>query len=82
MDFFIVCDRILFMKKYDVIVIGAGAAGLSAAATAVQNGARVAVLDMGGTPARKVLASGGGRCNITNTAVAPGHYFSKNPIII
>lgn len=67
------------MKKYDVIVIGAGAAGLSAAATAVQNGARVAVLDMGRTPARKVLASGGGRCNITNTAAAPGRYFSKNP---
>ena len=80
MDFFICCDRILgIMKKYDVIILGAGAAGLSAAAQATQRGLRVAVLDMGHTPARKVLASGGGKCNITNTAATRDKYFGQNP---
>ena len=67
------------MNKYDVIIIGAGAAGLSAAATATNHGRRVLVLDMGGHPARKVAVSGGGRCNITNMAADASRYFGKNP---
>ena len=67
------------MKKYDVIIIGAGASGLVAGAVAVRRGQRVAIIDMGENPARKVRASGGGRCNFTNQAVAPNRYFGKNP---
>lgn len=67
------------MNLYDVIVVGAGAAGLTAAASATSMGANVAVLDMGPTPARKVLASGGGHCNFTNSAVSHARYFGQNP---
>lgn len=67
------------MKKYDVIIIGAGAAGLSAAAVALSRGRRVAILDMGNVPARKISVSGGGRCNFTNGAVAANRYFGNNP---
>lgn len=80
MDFFICCDKISDMKKYyDVIIIGAGAAGLSAAGTAIARGLSVAIFDMGASPARKVLASGGGKCNITNTAATRDRYFGQNP---
>jgi len=67
------------MKKYDVIIIGGGAAGLSAARAALSNGRSVLVFDMGDKPARKVLASGGGRCNFTNMAANYDRYFGKNP---
>jgi len=67
------------MKKYDVIIIGGGAAGLSAAATATARGRSVAVLDMGANPGRRVAASGGGRCNFTNADVGPARYFGNNP---
>ena len=67
------------MKHYDVIIIGAGAAGLTAARELVARGRRVLVLDMGAAPARKVAASGGGKCNITNTAVGVTRYFGENP---
>lgn len=67
------------MKKYDVIIIGAGAAGLSAAISALDLGKRVLVLEMGSSPARKVAASGGGRCNITNADVKFDRYFGTNP---
>lgn len=67
------------MKKYDVVVIGAGAAGLTAAATAHAHGRRVAILEMGDAPARKVMAAGGGRCNFTNLAAARDRYFGQNP---
>ena len=67
------------MKKYDVIIIGAGAAGLSAAISALDLGKRVLVLEMGSSPARKVAASGGGRCNITNAYVKFDRYFGINP---
>lgn len=70
---------IYIMKHYDVIIIGGGAAGLSAAATALARGRRVAVLDMGTAPARKVMASGGGRCNFTNMAATRDRYFGNNP---
>ncbi len=67
------------MNQYDVIIIGAGAAGLFAANIALARGKRVAILEMGDTPARKVMASGGGRCNITNDAVSHSRYFGTNP---
>lgn len=66
------------MKNYDVIIIGAGAAGLFAAAHAIKRGRTVAVIDMGDTPARKVAASGGGRCNFTNIAATHERYFGNN----
>lgn len=67
------------MKTYDVIVIGAGASGLMAAANAVERGRRVAILEKGQQPARKVMASGGGRCNFTNMAAERNRYFGQNP---
>ncbi len=67
------------MQKYDMIIIGAGAAGIVAAATATARGRRVAVLDIGARPARKVMVSGGGRCNFTNDAVSRDRYFGENP---
>lgn len=66
------------MKTYDVIIIGAGASGLAAAGALCARGRRVAVLEMGASPARKVMASGGGRCNITNTNADYTRYFGKN----
>lgn len=66
------------MKNYDVIIIGAGAAGLSAAGAAVARGRRVAVLEMGNQIARKVMVSGGGRCNFTNMAATYERYFGEN----
>ena len=67
------------MGKYDVIIVGAGAAGLMAAATAQQQGRKTAILEMGKRPARKVAVSGGGFCNITNTNISAARYFGKNP---
>ncbi|QGM80997.1 NAD(P)/FAD-dependent oxidoreductase [Otariodibacter oris] len=67
------------MKQYDVVVIGAGAAGLFCAAQLGQNGKSVAVLDNGKKIGRKILMSGGGFCNFTNLEVTPNHYLSQNP---
>ncbi len=64
---------------FDVIIIGAGAAGLMCAAQAGRRGRRVLVLDHNGQPGRKILISGGGRCNFTNLGVAPDRYLSGNP---
>ena len=69
----------MVLSRYDVIVIGAGAAGLSAVGTLVARGKHVVVFDMGAHPGRKVMASGGGRCNITNLAVKHTRYFGRNP---
>ncbi len=63
---------------YDVVVIGAGAAGLMAALTAGQRGKRVLVLERAVQPGNKILISGGGRCNFTNTDAKPEQYFSAN----
>ena len=63
----------------DVVVIGAGAAGLMCAAAAGRRGRRVLVLDHNDRPGRKILISGGGRCNFTNRGVAPDRYLSGNP---
>ncbi|MBR5625661.1 MAG: aminoacetone oxidase family FAD-binding enzyme [Alphaproteobacteria bacterium] len=79
MDFFVFSDKIACMENYDVIIIGAGAAGLSAAGQICTHGGKVLILEMGATPARKVMASGGGRCNITNTSANYQRYFGKNP---
>ncbi len=67
------------MTEYDVVVIGAGAAGLMCAATAGQRGRRVLLLDHAAEAGRKILISGGGRCNFTNTGTAPERFFSANP---
>lgn len=64
---------------YDVIIIGAGAAGLMAAAIAGQRGRKVLVLDHADKAGAKILISGGGRCNFTNRFVAPDRYLSANP---
>jgi len=63
----------------DVLVIGAGAAGLMCAATAGYRYKKVTVIDMGKKPARKILISGGGRCNFTNQNAQPNNYLCKNP---
>ncbi|MEN3793906.1 NAD(P)/FAD-dependent oxidoreductase [Fulvimarina sp. MAC3] len=64
--------------NYDVIILGAGGAGLMAAATAGQAGARVLVLDHAREAGKKILISGGGRCNFTNMNVEPGCFLSEN----
>lgn len=67
------------MTQVDVIVIGAGAAGLMCAAQAGYRGRSVTVLDMGKKPGRKILISGGGRCNFTNENASPDNYLCGNP---
>jgi len=67
------------MKHYDAIILGAGAAGLMCAARAGQRGLRVAVLERAAKPGKKILISGGGRCNFTNLHAGPGNYLSANP---
>ena len=67
------------MNQVDVIVIGAGAAGLMSAAQAGYRGRSVTVLDMGKKPGRKILISGGGRCNFTNENASPENYLCGNP---
>jgi len=62
-----------------VIVIGAGAAGLMCALTAGQRGRRVLVLDHANKVGKKILMSGGGRCNFTNMYSGPGNFLSSNP---
>jgi predicted Rossmann fold flavoprotein len=66
-------------NEWDAIVLGAGAAGLFCAAIAGQNGARVLMLDHADEPGKKILISGGGRCNFTNLDTAPDRYLSANP---
>ncbi len=65
-------------RQFDVIVLGAGAAGLMCAATAGQRGRRVALLEHNGQVGRKILISGGGRCNFTNLHCGPGNFISEN----
>ena len=67
------------MEQIDVVVIGAGAAGLFCAAMAGQGGRRVVLLDNGKKIGRKILMSGGGRCNFTNLYAEPAAYLSQNP---
>ncbi|WP_063660115.1 NAD(P)/FAD-dependent oxidoreductase [Aliivibrio fischeri] len=67
------------MKKVDVVVIGAGAAGLMCAAEAAKRGRSVLVVDHAKKPGRKILISGGGRCNFTNYDVTATNYVCQNP---
>ena len=64
---------------YDAIVLGGGAAGLFCAATAAQRGCRVLAIEHNPEPGRKILISGGGRCNFTNLRTAPECFLSENP---
>lgn len=66
-------------KAWDIIIIGAGAAGLMAAITAGKRGRSVLLLEHNDEPGRKILISGGGRCNFTNMYATPENYLSKNP---
>jgi len=67
------------MKSPDLIVIGAGAAGLMCAITAAGRGRRVLVLERANKVGKKILMSGGGRCNFTNLHISPNQYLSANP---
>lgn len=67
------------MTSYDAIVLGAGAAGLMCAAVAGQRGKRVLLLDHADQVGKKILISGGGRCNFTNIHTVPDRYISANP---
>ncbi|MQG22661.1 MAG: NAD(P)/FAD-dependent oxidoreductase [SAR202 cluster bacterium] len=66
-------------KQYDVVVLGAGAAGLMCAITAAQRSKSVLVLEKSNKVGKKILMSGGGRCNFTNLFVEAEHFISKNP---
>jgi predicted Rossmann fold flavoprotein len=66
-------------QTHDTIILGAGAAGMMAAAVAGQAGRRVLLADHADAPGKKILISGGGRCNFTNIHTAPDRYLSANP---
>jgi predicted Rossmann fold flavoprotein len=66
-------------ESCDVLVIGAGAAGLMTALTAGQRGRRVQVIEHANKVGKKILMSGGGRCNFTNTGTTPANFLSANP---
>ncbi len=67
------------MINTDVLIIGAGASGLMCAAEAGKRGRKVIILDHANKAGKKILMSGGGRCNFTNYDVQPSHYLSNNP---
>ncbi len=67
------------MNQFDVVVIGAGAAGLMCAIEAGKRGRRVLVLDHAKAPGEKIRISGGGRCNFTNIHAGPKNFISANP---
>lgn len=68
--------------KFDVAVVGAGAAGLAAAIGAARQGAAVAVLERLPCPGKKILATGGGRCNLLNERLAAGDFSSTEPALV
>jgi hypothetical protein len=67
------------VHSYDVIIIGAGAAGMMCAIEAGKRGRRVLILDHAEAPGEKIRISGGGRCNFTNLHTGPGNFLSQNP---
>jgi predicted Rossmann fold flavoprotein len=67
------------VRSIDVVIIGAGAAGMMCAMTAAQRGRGVLLLDSSNKPGKKILMSGGGRCNFTNMWAEPANYASVNP---
>jgi predicted Rossmann fold flavoprotein len=66
-------------ETFDALVIGGGAAGLMCALTAGQRGKRVLVVEHANRVGKKILMSGGGRCNFTNTGATPANFLSANP---
>jgi predicted Rossmann fold flavoprotein len=72
-------DRQPSLSGYDVIVLGAGAAGLMCASVAGQRGRSVLLLEQARNPAEKIRISGGGRCNFTNLRTSPANFLSHNP---
>ena len=66
-------------KRTDVIILGAGAAGLMCAGVAGQRGRSVLLLEQSRHPAEKIRISGGGRCNFTNLHTTPANFLSENP---
>src|SRR5215470_15859632 len=69
----------MHVSEYDALILGAGAAGLMCAIEAGKRGRRVAVLERGDRPGKKILISGGGRCNFTNLHCRPENFLSANP---
>jgi predicted Rossmann fold flavoprotein len=67
------------LDSYDVVILGAGAAGLMCAAVAGQRGRRVLLLEQARHPGEKIRISGGGRCNFTNLHANPANFLSANP---
>ncbi|MDA0182948.1 NAD(P)/FAD-dependent oxidoreductase [Solirubrobacter phytolaccae] len=67
------------MRAFDVVIIGAGAAGLMCAITAAERGRKVLLLDSSNKPGKKILMSGGGRCNFTNMYAEPANFAATNP---
>ncbi|WP_103173165.1 NAD(P)/FAD-dependent oxidoreductase [Paracoccus sp. SY] len=67
------------MEQVDLLIMGAGAAGLFCAGSALRQGRRVMVIDHARDPGEKIRISGGGRCNFTNLASAPDRFLSRNP---
>lgn len=67
------------MRSFDVVVLGAGAAGMMAAIEAAKRGRRVLVVDHAAAPGEKIRISGGGRCNFTNLNTRPDRFLSQNP---
>ncbi len=65
--------------NWDVLILGAGAAGMMAAIEAGRRGRRVLVIDHAKAPGEKIRISGGGRCNFTNLGIAPERFLSQNP---
>ncbi|MBA2467127.1 MAG: NAD(P)/FAD-dependent oxidoreductase [Sphingomonas sp.] len=66
-------------ESFDAIILGAGGAGMMCAAVAGQRGRKVLLLDHADAPGKKILISGGGRCNFTNIHAGPDNYLSVNP---
>ena len=67
------------MRSFDVIILGAGAAGLMCAIEAARRGRKVVVLDHASKPAEKIRISGGGKCNFTHLKATPKNFISQNP---
>jgi predicted Rossmann fold flavoprotein len=66
-------------RSFDAIIMGAGAAGMFCAAVAGQRGRRILLIDHSSEPGRKILISGGGRCNFTNVGASAANFLSANP---
>ena len=72
-------DRSPHLNGYDVVILGAGAAGLMCAGVAGQRGRSVLLLEQARNPGEKIRISGGGRCNFTNLHTSPANFLSDNP---